>query len=230
MHAPAEQTANDALGFYQHFSIASVRRCARKSSSPAEMQQASAEVLPLQVAMKNRTTEPSAERDSDSEHAPLSPCSSYGEECLDENWHAAFDGGMDATCQLYDAANVHYTRQQVSSLNWHICIICTGAYLSVAVFGIRCKACWLCAEFACTLQGSEHRPAVRWQSDFHQARPVLARHSPQHAMLTPNKPCLKQVNMRFRAICGQATFACYLSKSFRSEILSSILSVSERLC
>lgn len=152
VHAPAEQTANDALGFYHHFSIASVRRCARKSSSPAEMQQASAEVLPLQVALKNRTAEPSAERDSDSEHAPLSPCSSYGEDCLDENWHAAFDGGMDATCQLYDAANVHYTRQQ----------------------------------------GTEHRPAVRWQSDFHQARPVLARHSPQHAMLTPNKPCLKQ--------------------------------------
>ena len=127
VHAPAAQIANDELGFYQHFStIAPVGRCVRESSSPADMQLASAaynnveaEALALQVALTNRIAEPSAERDSDSEQAPHSPCSSCGGDFLDENlahhdWHAAFDGGMDATCQLYDAANVHYTRQQVS--------------------------------------------------------------------------------------------------------------------
>jgi len=130
VHAPAAQIANDHLGLYQHFSTsAPVRRCAQESSLPAKMQQASAaysnveaEVLGLQVALENRMAEPSAERDSDSEQAPHSPCSSCGGDFLDENlahydWHAAFDGGMDATCQLYDAANVHYTRQQVRSLN-----------------------------------------------------------------------------------------------------------------
>ncbi len=75
---------------------------------------AEAEVLALQVALNNRMAETTAERDSDGEQAPHSPCSSYGGDCVDENWHAAFDGGMDATCQFYDAANVHYTRQQVS--------------------------------------------------------------------------------------------------------------------
>ena len=121
VHAPAAQIANDELGFHQHFStIAPVGRCARESSLPADMQLASAaynnveaEALALQVALTNRMAEPSAERDSDSEQAPHSPCSSYGGDCVDENWHAAFDGGMDATCQLYDPANVHYTRQQV---------------------------------------------------------------------------------------------------------------------
>ncbi|DBA66991.1 hypothetical protein WJX79_001360 [Trebouxia sp. C0005] len=160
VHAPAAQVADDELGLYQYFStIVPARYCARESSPPADMQQASAaysnveaEVLALQVALKNRMAEPSVERDSDSEQASHSPCSSYGGDCLDENWHAAFDGGMDATCQLYDAANVHYTRQQ----------------------------------------GVEHRPAVRWQSDFHQARSAQARHSPQHAILAPNKSCLKQ--------------------------------------
>ncbi|KAL0032901.1 hypothetical protein WJX77_005509 [Trebouxia sp. C0004] len=41
-------------------------------------------------------------------------------------------------------------------------------------------------------QGVEHRPAVRWQTDYHQARLAQTRHSPQHAMLMPNKSCLKQ--------------------------------------
>lgn len=134
VHAPAAQVADDELGLYQYFStIVPARYCARESSPPADMQQASAaysnveaEVLALQVALKNRMAEPSVERDSDSEQASHSPCSSYGGDCLDENWHAAFDGGMDATCQLYDAANVHYTRQQVRQFNWHVCIVCMG--------------------------------------------------------------------------------------------------------
>lgn len=121
VHAPAAQVADDELGYYQRFSTtAPVRRSARQSRSPADMQLASAafsiveaEVLALQVALENRMAEPSAERDSDSEQAPHSPCSSYAGDCADESWHAAFDGGMDATCQLYDPANVHYTRQQV---------------------------------------------------------------------------------------------------------------------
>ena len=131
VHARVAQTANDHVGFYQYLSTsAPVRRCARESSSPVKMQQASAayriveaEVLGLQVALKNQMAEPSAERDSDSERAPHSPCSSCGGDFLDENlahhdWHGAFNGdGMDATCQLYDAANVDYTRQQVRSLN-----------------------------------------------------------------------------------------------------------------
>ena len=43
------------------------------------------------------------------------------------------------------------------------------------------------------VQGTHHRPAVRWQSNADILETAQSRHSPQHLMLSPGKSCMKQV-------------------------------------
>lgn len=108
----------------------SSKPCATDCAPHTALRQASAafanaevDLLNMHAAFTNRTpVEIGSERDSDSDLEPQSPCSSCGGDNAHEHhghlgWHTSFPSHeTDATSQLYDAANVLYSRQQVRPL------------------------------------------------------------------------------------------------------------------